>query len=202
MSDPTRGDYWILRNSWGSAWGVSGYMYFAAGRNLCDIGTRGAAIANAAPWGPGPPPPPPPASCDALSKGHSICQCATGCGSTTMPCACAKGTDCGAPFTGCTCCDYNPCSAFSSSLPVVCTCASGCGLGKNASSPCACPKGTVCDKGFSGCSCCDKTADDAGAARGDLGAFERLMRGSGGADGAGAREKGGGGHESSSTSEQ
>ena len=29
--------YWIVRNSWGSAWGESGYFYLAYGSNLCDI---------------------------------------------------------------------------------------------------------------------------------------------------------------------
>eukprot|EP01114_Cavostelium_apophysatum_P011129 TRINITY_DN2531_c0_g1_i5.p1 TRINITY_DN2531_c0_g1~~TRINITY_DN2531_c0_g1_i5.p1 ORF type:complete len:339 (-),score=65.78 TRINITY_DN2531_c0_g1_i5:30-1046(-) len=32
------GAYWLLRNTWGTDWGVSGYLYLAIGQNLCDIG--------------------------------------------------------------------------------------------------------------------------------------------------------------------
>lgn len=29
--------YWIVRNSWGTSWGVDGLIYLKAGENLCDI---------------------------------------------------------------------------------------------------------------------------------------------------------------------
>eukprot|EP01114_Cavostelium_apophysatum_P011126 TRINITY_DN2531_c0_g1_i1.p1 TRINITY_DN2531_c0_g1~~TRINITY_DN2531_c0_g1_i1.p1 ORF type:complete len:338 (-),score=55.87 TRINITY_DN2531_c0_g1_i1:22-1035(-) len=32
------GAYWILRNTWGTDWGESGYLYLAIGQNLCEIG--------------------------------------------------------------------------------------------------------------------------------------------------------------------
>lgn len=29
--------YWKVRNSWGTSWGASGYIYLALGENMCDI---------------------------------------------------------------------------------------------------------------------------------------------------------------------
>lgn len=31
------GDYWIIKNSWGSGWGNSGYLYLKKGKDLCKI---------------------------------------------------------------------------------------------------------------------------------------------------------------------
>jgi len=30
--------YWNVRNSWGSDWGINGYIWIAIGQDLCDIG--------------------------------------------------------------------------------------------------------------------------------------------------------------------
>ena len=31
------GNYWIIRNEWGTSWGIKGYLYLTAGQNLCNI---------------------------------------------------------------------------------------------------------------------------------------------------------------------
>jgi len=38
--DPTKGEYYIVRNSWGTTWGLKGYVYIAGGTDglgICGI---------------------------------------------------------------------------------------------------------------------------------------------------------------------
>ena len=41
-TDPEHGDYWVIRNSWGTDWGENGYVYVAYGSNVCGITTQAA----------------------------------------------------------------------------------------------------------------------------------------------------------------
>ena len=47
--------YWIVRNSWGAAWGQSGYIYVEAGSNVCGI-AQCTTIVEPCSGGPTPPP--------------------------------------------------------------------------------------------------------------------------------------------------
>ena len=33
-------DYWLLRNSWGTGWGMKGYFMLPRGRNYCGVMTQ------------------------------------------------------------------------------------------------------------------------------------------------------------------
>jgi len=40
------GDYWIVRNSWGTSWGESGFIWIAIGQDLCSIGDYATIVAD------------------------------------------------------------------------------------------------------------------------------------------------------------
>ena len=52
--------YWIIKNSWGAAWGEEGYLYLARGSNECGISDMPVIPCVEGGVLPPPPPPPPP----------------------------------------------------------------------------------------------------------------------------------------------
>eukprot|EP01062_Namystynia_karyoxenos_P052511 TRINITY_DN420_c0_g1_i13.p1 TRINITY_DN420_c0_g1~~TRINITY_DN420_c0_g1_i13.p1 ORF type:complete len:763 (+),score=263.24 TRINITY_DN420_c0_g1_i13:89-2377(+) len=85
-------EYWIVKNSWGSSWGESGYIRLAYGSNQCGLNQSPTApiASGAGPVPPSPPAPPSPPTPPSPSgtftqKQCSDSACASGCNSQSFP---------------------------------------------------------------------------------------------------------------------
>jgi len=83
--------YWIVKNQWGTTWGIDGYIYLAYGSNECLITTLPSSStvgANPPPPGPNPPSPPTPPTPAGGNFTQYTCPdftCADGCTGTSLP---------------------------------------------------------------------------------------------------------------------
>lgn len=150
-------DYWIVRNSWGSRWGVAGHIYLKRGVNICNINHNGGAVARAQ-IGTKPIYSPPPVLPPCSSSASPVCMCDTKAPNINRPCYCHAGTNCSGRFSGCTFCGRPFCAPFMQQGESICDCTSGIGAAGSAEVACACGN-QDCNHAFSSCRLCDTETD-------------------------------------------